>query len=87
MKTLEERYAGDPQLLDYYKKKLLVPGWAGQLDRVELAYVKSELMKSPCLKRRWGLKPSARRVSNKYIQVIARDGFKRNEGRVLASVS
>jgi hypothetical protein len=43
MTTLEERYKNDPKLLALYKTKLLEPGWAGELDRVELAYVKSEL--------------------------------------------
>jgi len=27
----EEEYANDPELLAFYKKKLLVPGWAGEL--------------------------------------------------------
>lgn len=80
METLEKRYTGDPELLACYKEKLLIPGWAGQLDKFELAYVKSEVMKSPSLKRRWGLKPSAKRVSNKHIRQIARDGLRRNEG-------
>lgn len=87
METLEKRYAGDLKLLAYYKQKLLIPGWAGQLDAVELAYVKSEIMKSPSPKRHWGLKPSTKRVSKKYLRLVARDGLRRNKNRVLASVS
>ena len=29
--SLEERYARDPQLLAFYRKRLLEPGWAGDL--------------------------------------------------------
>lgn len=44
--TLEERYKGEPGLLSFYQRKLLEPGWAGELDSVELAYIKSELRQS-----------------------------------------
>jgi len=53
--TLEERYASDPSLLEFYKKKLLEPGWAGGLRRYELEYIKSQLRQAPSLKRRWGV--------------------------------
>ena len=83
---LEERYASDPELLEFYEKKLLQPGWAGELDAVELAYIKSQLRESPSLKRRWGFKPSARRLSEKRIRAIAIDGrLSANKKRVLAS--
>jgi hypothetical protein len=52
--TLEERYKGKPKLLKFYKEKLLEPGWAGELDDVELAYIKSRLKKSGWLRHRWG---------------------------------
>ena len=83
---LEERYATDPELLEFYKRKLLEPGWAGELGAVELAYIKSQLRESPSLKRRWGFKPSARRLSEKRTRTIAIDGrLSTNEKRVLAS--
>jgi len=41
--SFEEKYANDPQLLDFYKRKLLEPGWAGELSPDELAYLKSQL--------------------------------------------
>jgi len=51
--SLEERYARDPELLAFYCKRLLEPGWAGELGPDELAYIKSELKQSASLRRRW----------------------------------
>ena len=39
--ALAERYRNDPELLAFYRKKLLQPGWAGRLDPVEKAYVRA----------------------------------------------
>jgi hypothetical protein len=75
--TLEERYATDPWLLEHYKKGLLEPGWAGDLDNVEFEYVKSELVKSRPLKRRWGFRPSAKRLSESRIRNAAMCGVTR----------
>lgn len=75
--TLEERYKDDPELLEFYMTNLLEPGWAGELAPYELAYIKSELMNSPRLKRRWGFRPSAKRFSEKRIRDVARNGVKR----------
>jgi len=72
---LEELYRDDPQLLAYYKKKLLIPGWAGELPPYEMAYEKLRLLQSPSLKRRWGFRPSAKRLSEARIRAAARDGF------------
>jgi len=77
--TLEERYATDPWLLEYYKN-LLEPGWAGDLDNVEFAYVKSELIKSRMLKRRWGFRPSTKRLSESRIRTVAMYGVTRQQG-------
>jgi hypothetical protein len=85
--TLEERYATDPWLLEYYRKSLLEPGWAGDLDNVEFEYIKSELMKSRLLKRRWGFRPSARRLSESRIRTTAMYGVTRQQGRVSASAA
>jgi hypothetical protein len=85
--TLEERYADDSRLLGLYKRKLLEPGWAGELDYVELAYIKSELGQSASLRRRWGFKPSAKRLSESRIQSVARNGLAANRKPVLASVA
>jgi len=72
--TLEERYADASWLLELYKEKLLEPGWAGELDRVELEYIKGCLKKSASLRRRWGFRPSAKRLSEERIRAVARDG-------------
>ena len=72
--TLEERYANDPWQLEHYKEKLLEPGWAGDLDAVELEYIKSQLKQLPSLRRRWGFRPSAKRLSESRIRAVATDG-------------
>jgi|GEM_PF-1748619 len=74
----------DPELHDFYARNLLEPGWAGELDRAEFAYIKAKLGQSPSLKRRWGFRPSAKRLSETRIRVIAMHGVPGNEGRVLA---
>jgi hypothetical protein len=73
--SLEEEYANDPKLLKFYQECLLEPGWAGELSRNELTYIKSELKKSPSLKRRWGFRPTAKRFSESHIRDVARNGL------------
>ena len=75
MKNIEEVYKNDPELLEFYKTNLLVPGWPGELDPNELAHIKSQLMKSPRLRKRWGFRPSAKRISEKRIREVARNGL------------
>jgi hypothetical protein len=75
--TIDKRYQDDPELGAFYKENLLEPGWAGELAPYELAYIKSELMKSPRLKMRWGFRPSAKRFSEKRIRDVAMNGVKR----------
>jgi hypothetical protein len=84
--TLEERYASDPFLLEMYQKELLVPGWAGELDKVELNYIKSQLRQSASLRRRWGFKPSAKRLSDKHIRLVAMEGLSAIRKTVSTSV-
>ena len=73
--SLEERYRDYPELLAFYQKKLLIPGWAYNLAPDELAYIKSQLRISPSLRRRWGFRPSARRFSDSRIRRVARNGL------------
>ena len=40
VETLEERYRDDPVLLEFYQKRLLIPGWAGVLDDCEREYLR-----------------------------------------------
>jgi hypothetical protein len=35
-------------------RKLLQPGWAGQLSKGEIAFIRQELKRRPYLWRRWG---------------------------------
>ena len=65
----------DPVLHDMYAKELLEPGWAGALDRAELAYIKSKLKQSASLRRKWGFRPSAKRLSEARIRAVAMDGI------------
>jgi hypothetical protein len=75
--TLEKRYANGPWLLGFYKGKFLEPEWAGELDAVELPYIKSQLKKSSSLRGRWGFRPSAKRLSESRIRVVAMYGVLR----------
>jgi hypothetical protein len=84
--SLQERYANDPQLFEFYQRKLVEPGWAGELKPYELAYIRSQLTESPSLKRRWGFRPSAKRFSEKHIRAVARDSLSAIQEPVLASV-
>ena len=77
--TLEERYANDPWLLELHKEKLLEPGWAGDLDDVELEYIRSRLKQSASLRLRWGFRPSAKRFSESRIRAVAMDGVSANK--------
>jgi len=68
--SLQEQQANNLDIQKLCQRKLLEPGWAG-----ELAYIKAELKKSPSLKRRWGFRPTARRFSEKQIRAVARDSI------------
>ena len=84
--SLEERHRNDPQLLSFSQEKLLEPGWAGELSPYELAYVRSQLRQSSSLRRRWGFRPSAKRLSESRMRAVARNGLRAISRRVLASV-
>jgi hypothetical protein len=74
-------------LIQLIKEKLPEPGWAGELDAVEFAYVKAQLRQSPSLKRRWGFRPTAKRLSEIKIRTVARNGVSAIRKVVLASVA
>jgi len=84
--SLEERYIDAPQFFEFDQKKLLIPGWAGELSPDEFAYAKCQLRQFRSLKRRWGFRPSARRFSESRIRSVARNGLSANKKAVLASV-
>ena len=58
---LKRRYANDPDLLEFYKRKLLQRGWAGVADDVEQAY---RLAHAPGAEGR-SLRMTARRAAGK----------------------
>jgi hypothetical protein len=83
--SLQEQHNNNLEIQRLCRMKLLEPGWAGELGRDELAYIKSELKKSPSLKRRWGFRPTAKRFSERQIRAVARDGISAKRKPVLAS--
>lgn len=46
----------DPQLYDFYHKKLLEPGWAGLLTLSEAEYIRQCLERDSRLRRRWHIR-------------------------------
>lgn len=46
----------DPSLHDHYAKKLLIPGWAGEVSEAEAEYIAQELTKSAKLRQAWGVR-------------------------------
>ena len=51
----------DPDLHDHYAQKLLEPGWAGEVDDDEAAYIARKLTASPALRRLWRVSEFTRR--------------------------
>jgi hypothetical protein len=86
MESMEERCRDNPELPGFCQEKLLEPGWAGELSPDEFAYVRSQLQQSSSLRRRWGFRPSAKRLSESHLRAIARNGLRAISRRVLASV-
>jgi hypothetical protein len=82
---LRREQDSNPEVQSLYREKLLEPGWAGELSPAELAYIKSELKKSPSLRRRWGFRPTAKRFSERQIRAIARDPTSAKRKPFLAS--
>lgn len=72
---------GNDMVLPGLHEKLLQPGWAGELDPPEFALVKAQLQQSPSLKRRWGFRPSAKRLSEAHIRSVAMNGLQRKAKR------
>ena len=56
------------------KRKLLIPGWAGELSREELSYIKSKLKADRQLRAKWGMGRGKGRMSEAKIYQVAIDG-------------
>ncbi len=63
MDSLEEHYQDDPTLLEFYKKRLIEPGFGGELDNIEYEYVRDKLKRSNRLRTRWKFTKGSRRLS------------------------
>jgi len=81
MQTLEERYRNDPELLEFYRRKLLWPSWAGDLDEAEYRHVRKCLEEDEGLRKKWGISKRKHRgsvtknpLTEDTIRRIARDG-------------
>ena len=55
------------------KRKLLIPGWAGELNAEELAYIKGRLFSDRRLRAYWGFKRGMGRLSEEKIRIVAMD--------------
>jgi len=55
-------------------KKLLQPGWAGDLTKDELAFIKNALKKDRRLRAKWGLGRGTGRLNDEKIRKVALDG-------------
>ncbi|MDD5094388.1 MAG: hypothetical protein PHV74_08430 [Dehalococcoidia bacterium] len=83
--SLDEQQAGGDRPLSSHSGKLLQAGWGGEISSEELAYIRAQLRQSPSLKRRWGFRPSAKRLSETRVRAVAREGRCANKRPVLAS--
>jgi len=59
---------------------LLHPGWAGELDNDELAYIKSALQRSNKLRTAWGFPRGERRLVEPGIKAVALWGREDDKG-------
>ena len=71
--TLDEIYAKDKPLLKFYKHKLLIPGWAGELNEPEYQYIYGKLKNDNALRTKWGFPAGARRLSRNKIFEVAKE--------------
>jgi len=62
------------ELSDWLKRKLLIPGWAGDLAPAELAFIKQALKKDRRLRAKWGLGRGTGRLNDEKIRAVAMYG-------------
>lgn len=51
--SLEQTYAEDKELLDFYKNNLIIPGWAGEVNDDEAEYISKMFIADRSIKRSW----------------------------------
>ena len=77
---IEDEWAGLGKSLKKLNKKaardyrLLEPGWAGELEDDQVAYIRDALHDDPDLAYLWGFKRSAKRFSSDVIRRVALKG-------------
>lgn len=57
-----------------YPRRLLEPGWAGQLTDEEVVYIQFHLMRDGKLAYRWGFRPAQQSRPEEAIRRVAMDG-------------
>lgn len=72
MKELCDIYRDDPELLRFYKKKLLIPGWAGQVTDAEARYIAAQLKNSPILRAKWNTRAVTKRFRTIEVPTVKR---------------
>ncbi len=66
--------ADDPVLTEFYERKLLIPGWAGELSVDELVCIKSHLKADRRLRASWGMGRGTGKINDEKIRMVAIDG-------------
>ncbi|MBI4339025.1 MAG: hypothetical protein HY680_03635 [Chloroflexi bacterium] len=64
----------DPQLYDHYARRLLVPGWAGELSPEEYGYLHASLLRFNRLRTAWGFPAGETRLMEAAIRPVAQQG-------------
>ena len=80
LKQIDEEWENMGKSLKKLTKKsardyrLLEPGWAGELDDDQVAYIRTALHDDPDLAYQWGFKRSSKRFSSDIIRRVALKG-------------
>jgi len=64
----------DSDISQFYRKRLISPGWAGELAPDELEFVKASLKADRHLRAKWGFKRGTGRLNDLKIRLVAMDG-------------
>ncbi|MBI4340462.1 MAG: hypothetical protein HY680_11010 [Chloroflexi bacterium] len=78
--------AKDPAPYDHLSRRLLVPGWAGDLSQEEYGFLRASLERSNRLRTLWGYPAGERRLIEEAIRLVARVGDPQDFARNAALV-
>jgi hypothetical protein len=62
----------DPEVLNFYAKKLLLPGWAGEVNHAEASYIARCLVDNPRLRQTWQIAQFTRRRKGVTAAIVKR---------------